>query len=385
MTPSIRKSSLGKPGMVRQVNLQAVSRQMRRMELFSKIELARELGISTTTMTKLFAQLEEKGIIEKSPVGDTSFGRPKILYQLSPALQIGAVVIDLQETTICLSDLQGAIKPENLACFPTGNNSDGLFANIEREYRALQQRLDAPCKCFGVCLPGLIERETGKSILNPNLHWLEGVQPSTRVSEVLGLPSFVIHEERALSRAQLRTPDASSNYITMDFSAGVGMSVVVNGEHLSGSRGYAGEIGHIIMQPGGRPCGCGNQGCLETLASDRAFYAELNVAPAEAIALLAGKDPRAVKIAGHVLEWQATGIAAAINIFNPDRVFVYSRMADAYPNYIDSLRREVEKRAIGVSVENCRIRTTREGKLTGALLLTIDHLVGTATTSGIAR
>ncbi len=382
MTPTKKKNSSGQPKIVRQINLQTVTRQMRRMELFSKIDLARELGISTTTMTKLFAQLEEKGLIEKSPVEDTSFGRPKILYQLSPALQVASIVIDLRETFICFSDLQGNLKSENMVSFPTGNNLDDLFANIEQAFNGLKQKLQAPCNIIGVCIPGLIEADTGQSMLNPNLHWLEGVRPAARISRMLGIPATVMHEERALSRAQLRTPDATSNYITMDFSAGVGMSVVVNGEHLNGGSGYAGEIGHVIMQPGGKQCGCGNRGCLETIASDRAFFTELELPPEEALELLRKRDSRAVKIAGHVLEWQANGVAAAINIFNPDRVFVYSHLATAYPYYIEDMRREVEKRTVALSYENCRIRTTHEGKMTGALLLTIDRLIAKNTNHG---
>ena len=379
MTTKKKKHTSGQPRIVRQINLQTVTRQMRRMELFSKIDLARELGISTTTMTKLFAQLEEKGIIAKSPVEDTSFGRPKILYQLDPTLQVATVVIDLQYTTICFSDLQGNAKPEHQVRFPTGNNVDDLFANIEHEFKALQNKLKAPCNMVGVCIPGLLEMETGQSMLNPNLHWLEGMRPAASVSRLLSLPTFAIHEERALSRAQLRTPDATSNYITMDFSAGVGMSVVTNGKHLSGGSGYAGEIGHIIMQPGGKACGCGNRGCLETVASDLVFFAELGLPREEALEELAKRKPRALKIATNVLEWQANGIAAAINIFNPDRVFIYSSLSDVYPYYIEDLRREVEKRTISLSFDNCRIRTTHEGKLTGALLLTIDRLIEQST------
>lgn len=381
MTQAKKKTSTGQPRIVRQINLQSVTRQMRRMELFSKIDLARELGISTTTMTKLFAQLEEQGLIERSPVEDTSFGRPKILYQLASTLQVASIVIDLQETTICFSNLQGNLEPDYQVRFPTGKNIDHLFSTIEHEFNALKNKLKAPCRIIGVCIPGLIENETGQSMLNPNLHWLEGTRPAARISRDLGIPTVVMHEERVLSRAQLRTPDASSNYITMDFSSGVGMSVVVNGQHLSGASGYAGEIGHIIMQPGGKLCGCGNRGCLETIAADRAFFSELGLPAEEALELLAKRDPRATKIAGNVLEWQANGIAAAINIFNPDRVFVYSHLATAYPHYIEELRREVEKRAIGISFEKCRIRTTHEGKLTGALLLTIDHLIDTTTTA----
>lgn len=372
---------VGLPRLARQVNLQTVARQMRQMELFSRVELARHLGISTTTMTKLFAQLEEDELIVKSPIEDKSFGRPKILYQFSPALQVAAVVIDVETTTISFSGLQGNIAKEHQAVFPTGHSPDELFDRIHREFTTLQNNLNAPCRLVGVCVPGLIEAPTGKSVLNPNLHWLEGMCPADVLSDRLNLPTIIMHEERALGRAQLRSIDATSNYITMDFSSGVGMSVVTDGNHLSGGSGYAGEIGHIIMQPGGKQCGCGNRGCLETLAADRCFFSEIGLPMDDAIARLRQQDPRAIKIVGHVLEWQATGIAAAINIFNPDRVFVYSHLADAYPYYIEDLRREVEKRALGFSSDNCRIRTTREGKLTGALLLSVDYLIEKATTA----
>lgn len=375
MTSDHTKYTFGQPRIVRQINLQTVTRQMRKMELFSKIGLARELGISTTTMTKLFAQLEKEGLISRSAVEDTSFGRPKILYQLAPELQVATIVIDLQETTLCFSDLQGSAKPEHMLKLPTGIDVDDLFARIKREFTTLKTRLNAQCRLIGVCIPGLIESQTGQSMLNPNLHWLEGVRPAERISEALSIDTFVMHEERALSRAQLRTPDATSNYISMDFSAGVGMSVVVNGQPLLGSSGYAGEIGHIIMQPGGKQCGCGNRGCLETVASDLVFFSELDLPPAAALELLANRNPRALKIAENVLEWQAKGIAAAINIFNPDRVFIYSRLAQVYPYYIEDLRKEVKRWTIGLLFDNCRIRTTHEGKLTGALLLTIDRLI----------
>ena len=371
---------VGLPRLARQVNLQTVARQMRQMELFSRIELARHLGISTTTMTKLFAQLEEDELIVKSPVEDKSFGRPKILYQFSPALQIAAVVIDVEATTICFAGLQGTISEKHQVVFPTGNSPEKLFDRIHLEFTNLKNRLEASCRLIGVCIPGLVEIQSGQSMLNPNLHWLEGTRPKDILSRKLNLPAVIMHEERALGRAQLRSIDATSNYITMDFSSGVGMSVVSDGNHLSGGNGYAGEIGHIIMQPGGKLCGCGNRGCLETLAADRCFFSELELSMEDAVRRLSAKDSGALERIGQVIEWQATGIAAAINIFNPDRVFVYSRLSDAYPYYIEELRCGVEKRSLGFSFDNCRIRTTREGKLMGALLLTVDHLIEKATT-----
>lgn len=366
MKKSPKNSSSGLPRVVRQINLQAVTRRMRHLEHFSKVDLARDLGISTTTMTKLFAQLEAEQIIEKSTVLDTTFGRPKILYQLSPALQVAAIVIDVDFTSVSLSNLQGNVLPANTISFPTGTEPKALFSLIKQEFSKLQKTLDAPCRLIGICIPGLIESDKGRSMLNPNLHWMEGICPADTLSKMLGISAFVIHEEMALNRAQLRTMDDTADYITMDFSAGVGMSVVSNGQLLSGTSGFAGEIGHIIMQPGGKKCGCGNRGCLETLASDRVY---------EKLVKTKGKDAAAKE----TMRWQTIGLAAAINIFNPEKIFVYSRLAEIHSNYIEKLRKETGKYAIGLAYDQCTIQATRAGKLEGALLRTIDtrieHLI----------
>lgn len=375
MEESRKVKSSGLPRLVRQVNLRSVTRQMRRMELFSKIDLARQSGISTTTMTKLFVQLQEEGLIEQSPVEDRSFGRPKILFQLSPSLQVAAIVIDVDKTTLCFSNLQGDITSEHHTSFPTESDSAKLFSRIKKQFAVLQKKLAAPCRLIGVCIPGLIEAKSGKSMLNPNMHWLEGFCPAAKISKQLKIPTIIMHEEKALCRAQLRATDEATDYVSMDFSVGVGMSVVTNGEDLSGATGFAGEIGHIIMQPDGKLCGCGNRGCLETIASDRIFQTETGLPMEEALQQLAEGQTNAADAAERVLRAQATGIAAVINIFNPQKIFVYSRLSEAFPNYLQKLRSEVDKRAINLSFSGCTITTTRDGKLKGALLQTIDHLI----------
>lgn len=375
-----KKNTSGLPQLVRKVNLQAVIREMRRTEIFSKIDLARLSGISTTTMTKLFAQLEEDHLIVLSPKIDKTFGRPKTLFQLSPALQIAAIVIDVDQTTISFSNLQGEVLDNQSVSFSTGSNPQELFSQIATEFAQLQKKLKAPCRLVGICIPGLIEFETGRSMLNPNIPWLEGLSPAKEVQRVLGIETVIMHEEMALCRAQLRATDDSSDYISMDFSSGVGMSVISNGEALFGTSGFAGEIGHIIMEPNGKLCGCGNRGCLETIASDRVFQTAAGLPMKEAMRKLAAEEPEITAIAERVLQAQATGISAVINIFNPEKIFVYSCLSEAMPSYLEKLREAIRQRTLSVSFNQCTIDTTHDGKLKGALLLTIDSLINLATT-----
>jgi N-acetylglucosamine repressor len=349
-----------RPAHVRQVNLQAAIRQMRQMSLFSKIDLTRELGISTTTMSKLFAQLETGGIIERSPEIDKSFGRPKILYRLSPAPQIAAVVIDIHTTTICLSGLRGDIQPEYQISFPTGSNPAKLFPTIGKTFSKVWKNCGGTqCRMIGVCIQGLIESESGTSMLNPNLHWLEGTRPAEEISRLTGIPALVLHEAKAIARAQPAATDHAAEILTIDFSVGVGMSVISNGRTLTGQSGFAGEIGHIIMNPGGALCGCGNKGCLETVAADRVFFQTLE------------KSGRR-KAIRDILHWQSTGIAAAVNLFNPQTVYIHSRMFDEIPDYLRQLREQVDQKAMTPSASGCTLQQTGDGKLKGTLLSAID-------------
>lgn len=360
MQKNDKPSQIARPAHVRQVNLQAVVRQMRHMAVFSKIDLARELGISSTTMTKLFTQLESDGIIERSTEVDKSFGRPKILYRLSPAPQIAAVVIDIDTTTICISNLQGDIRPEQMISFPTGSRPEELFPTIGKNFSKVWKTCDAkPCRMIGVCIQGLIENESGQSMLNPNLHWLEGTRPAREISRLLNIPTVLLHEAKAISRAQLTVADNAADMLTIDFSVGVGMSVISNGRYLTGRSGFAGEIGHIIMNPGGALCGCGNHGCLETVAADRVFFQTLETSDRN-------------KAVHDILHWQSTGIAAAINLFNPQTVYIHSHLFDEIPDYLQRLQKQVEQKAMAPSAAGCTLLPAAASKLKGTLLSAID-------------
>lgn len=67
----------------------------------------------------------------------------------------------------------------------------------------------------------------------------------------------------------------SNNLLSVNLYSGIGLGIIVNGELLKGYRGYAGEIGHIIVVPDGKPCNCGNFGCWEQYASEYSFFKQL--------------------------------------------------------------------------------------------------------------
>jgi glucokinase len=105
----------------------------------------------------------------------------------------------------------------------------------------------------------------------PNLLWKGIIRVSALAKEKFGIPAFLTNDANAAAIGEMLFGGAKGmkDFVVITLGTGVGSGFVVNGKVLYGHDGFAGEVGHIIVDPNGRPCGCGRKGCLETYASAR--------------------------------------------------------------------------------------------------------------------
>ena len=123
-------------------------------------------------------------------------------------------------------------------------------------------------------LPGLVDYRKGCGVLSPNVPATNGHSPATDLAERLGIECTLLQESHALCLAERHSGLAKGmdDFALLDVGVGVGLGIMSGGRMLKGRSGLAGEIGHITaVAEGGRKCGCGNTGCLETVASDSAL------------------------------------------------------------------------------------------------------------------
>jgi len=376
----LNKMNIG-PALLRQTHLQGTLELMRSRPSFSKSSLARETGISLTTMSKLFSELIDRGLIELDHTLADRPGRPEDFYRIAAGTQtVAAVVIDIDTTRLALTDMTGTLLPRSTDELPTAGPPADFFAAIARRLGQKIQASGKPCAQIGVCIPGLVDLHTRKSAFCPNIHWLENTAPSNLLTEQLGIPALLMHEEQALLRCvQEKAGPSANHFILLDYSAGVGLSAVLHGEKLLGSQGFAGEIGHITVQPDGPLCGCGNRGCLETLAGDPAFLRRIqektgcSVTLNEAALLLKEHDPAAEAALDETLAYQAIGLAAAINLFNPQRIFLHSGLTQYVPDYLNRIRKQAATRSLAPAFNACEITTEQGEKINGCIRLTLDR------------
>lgn len=202
---------------------------------------------------------------------------------------------------------------------------------------------------IGLGVAGLIDSEAGVVRFSPNAAWRE-VAVGPHVGERFGLPWLTDNDATAAAYGESRCGAGAGarDLLLVTVGTGIGGGIVIDGEPFRGAHGFAGEIGHIVVEPDGPLCGCGNRGCLETVASGTAIgrlgreaaLADESSAlgrsgPIEEIdgrlvtELARRGDARSIAILATVGVRLGVGIAGLVNVLDPDRVVVGGGAAEA--------------------------------------------------------
>ena len=175
-------------------------------------------------------------------------------------------------------------------------------------------------------------------------------------------------------------PFALYDFAMLDVSTGLGLGVMTGGQLLAGHSGLAGELGHVTVVPDGIRCGCGNRGCLETLATDSALVRMLSeklertLSLDEAVAVVAARPGDFQHELRNATEYLAIAIAAVINIFNPTTLFVHGTLLVGSEERFARVLERVKQRTLTASLADCTILATRSSKRQAAIAGIMHHL-----------
>lgn len=249
---------------------------------------------------------------------------------------------------------------------------------------------DGPVRGVGFGIPSLVDRTRGASVYSVHLP-LHELPLREVMAERLGLPVWVDNDATAAMLAEWRFGAArgARNAVLLTLGTGIGGGMVVEGELVRGARGMAGELGHVVLDPAGPPCGpgCPNRGCLEALASGTALAREALALAAEhpgsalGSALAAGEpvtgalatrlahegDPAAVQAVGRIGRWLGVGIAGLANIFDPDVVVVGGGVLSAGDHLLSPAREALARHALPPLGELVHIAPARFGAESGLI------------------
>lgn len=377
----------------------------------SRADLSIRTGMTRSTVSRLVDDLLSAGIVrEGSPIVGGTRGRPAV--PLLPARRTLAglgVEINVEFMAARVLDLTGAVLAEEIidGDFRSSDPTEVLprvgemARRVSREARGLGSTVVGTV----LALPGLVSTAGDHLLLAPNLGWRDldaislmtgagaaqapqsaDVAQNNEIREDFGGFVAVANEAKlaALSIAQELTAvdREEQTFLYVSARLGVGAAAVVDGVVDAGPRGWAGEIGHITVQPDGPRCGCGAHGCLEVYAGKRALLANAGLQPpvsARTLSEMADQDADAgaqIRAALDRAGW-ALGVAlsGALNVLDIQDVVLGGEFGPLADHLRPRIETELGERVLAAQWSSFRVREPGEW----------EHNAAPATTGGALR
>ena len=375
------------------MNEQQVLRAIQAQGPLSRAEVARHSGMSAPTASKAVEALLRAGLLEETDAPEAARGRPARKLRLaSETAQVLGLVIDAGRCHVVAAGLDGRICERRSVEFATPTRYEDLISTTAAHAGKLMRQADVATLGLAVSMPGLIDYRTQRGVLSPNVPITNGRSPSQDLEWLLGVECTMVQESHALCLAERYFGAARGvdDFAMLDATVGVGLGVMSGGRLLTGHSGLAGEIGHTTVELDGRACGCGNHGCLETVASDNAFAWAVSQRKSYTLGL-----DEAIEQAYHdetawgpeldrTCRYLGVAVAAVINLFNPSTLFVHARLLTTLPHRFERVVQEARRRALAPSFADCHIVLARGSKRQGAVAAMIEHLTNSVVPAGLA-
>jgi predicted NBD/HSP70 family sugar kinase len=370
-----------------------------RRQPVSRVRLAQLCQVSTTTVTKLVAELLAAGVLREEGTdvvaARAGAGRPPQALHLVPESRyVLGIHLGVREARCALCGLDGKklstarvpiqarTSPEqNLARIATAG--EGLLGSLEANGHG------GRVLGVGVGASGLVDVEQGINVLAPNLGW-RNVALRDFFADALRLPVAVDNNVRCMALAESLL-GGGRNVRALAYvygRVGVGAGLVVDGSIYRGAGFGAGEIGHWTMVPkGGAVCRCGNSGCLETLVSEpviveRArrvdpFVVDQSDRPLQAIFEASRRGHAGLQeLLGEVAFYLGIALANLVNVLNPEMIMLGGLFHEGYDLLHHDVEATVHRHAfggLGGKVSICPATFADESGEIGAAALALDR------------
>lgn len=334
---------------LRRHNLSLVLELVHRNRGISRSQLTKQTGLNRSTIAALVAELVTLLLVtEVGPDSANQVGRPSPIVQPATGTVAIAVNPEIDAVTIAIVRLGGVVvsRVRHAVDHPvTVREAVEITASVIARMRDgidLQYRMLG----IGAAIPGLVRTRDGLVRLAPHLGWHD--EPFAELlAEATGMPVVAANDAHLGSRAESIFGAARHirDLVYLNGGAsGIGGGIVSGAQPLGGAAGYAGELGHTLVNSVGAACHCGATGCLETEVQRERLLALVGLADADSddleVALRASTDP-AVKVeVCRQLDFLGVALRNAINMLNPRLIVLGGFLAALYavePAHLDAL------------------------------------------------
>lgn len=389
---------------VRKLNTATILQLLRVTAPVSRAELAKKTGLNRSTVSSIVNQLIENDLVRETELQREGVGRPGMSLTLNPngGAAIG-VEMGVDFISVVVKDLLAQSRWRMHVDVDSGLGQEAIVAQAESIIdQALTETAVSNLRVFGigVGVPGLVDVQAGVIKMAPNLKW-QDVPIKAMWQERFQLPVYVENEANAaaLGEHYFGVTQAVKDFIYLSAGVGLGGGIMLQGQLFRGSGGYAGEIGHMTIDPNGAQCSCGRRGCWETVVGPRAVerlirsqiregaktvltemaQGDLDAINFDQIIAAANLGDAVAKSALHnVAVSLGIGIANLVNVFNPEMVVLGGRLRLAGELIMPTIKQTVQQNSLQHPLAGVKFMNSAHGAeacVMGAIALVMDNVL----------
>ncbi len=373
----------GEHASLRRANLSLVLRSLRDAGPRSRARLAVELGLNKATVSSLVSELASRGLVSQAGVERGAVGRPGRSVQLDGRTVCGVgAEINVDHIAVFARDLAGTEVSQRRIPIDTvqldgAEVLDRLAELVASVFDDVAAQGARPVG-LTVGIAGLVDADRALLTHGPNLGWRD-VPLADMLRERLGGPAYPItldNDANLAAIAELVPGDLVRRHMLVIVGeVGVGGGIISDGRLLRGHRGWAGELGHMIVDPRGLPCGCGHTGCWETRIGLRALVDAVadphdllrspNLGRDERIAEISRRarlgDDRTLAGLAQVGGWVGIGTASLANALNPGVIVLTGYLAELGPWMRDTIEAQLQAGVLAPGAGGTRLEFSTLG------------------------
>ncbi|KGX89964.1 xylose repressor [Pontibacillus halophilus JSM 076056 = DSM 19796] len=338
--------STGDASYIRVLNRRLLIEQIIEKGEISRIELSRLTGLNRSTVSAQVNRMLEEGLIVEKPSDVSNGGRKPILIRMNAesGFTLG-IDIDAPVTLVQVTDLLGKpIQTYHLqSCSSNQETMDNILHEIDHIIETHSSQF-TPHQLVGIGLGvhGIVDNEH-KVVFTPKQSWA-APDIKQQMEDRYDVPVYIDNNANLSVYAEQVLQHPSENLLCVTMYSGIGLGILEDNTINRGTRGFAGEIGHMIVQRNGLPCPCGNKGCWERYASEKSLKRKVSALGIEDVNLnelkIEDLEEEYREAIDEYVDYVAVGLNNVINIFNPQTVIVNSEFIHHHP----LLLKQVEER-----------------------------------------
>lgn len=381
---------------VAESNRSRIMRHLYRNGISSRAQIAKALSLTPAAITKITAQLIEAHAIEETGDFSGKKNRRSIGLTLDTThFHVIGVKFARSLVQIGVFDLTG--RQSSLTTLPYVSN-DTISETIATVHRTIEQLLheDPTIVAIGMAVPGPYLRNSGHTAVVSSMQGWRAINFINEFATSFTIPVFIEQDARAGVLANsLFDPNSNGepNLAYYLVGEGVGLGIIDDGRIINGALGTATEIGHVSIDINGKPCDCGNIGCLERYCSTPAIHQMLIdngtiVKDAAAMshteacralfALARNGNKAALAMIRTIGTYVGYGCLIIFNAFNPQTIVIGDIVSEAGQPLLDQIKTTVRQRAIPEIYESTTIRLTSmptDAAVLGAAAVAISYFL----------